>query len=132
MKYYSGLKLEGKTILVVEDDSICSQLIKELLADTNSEILRAATAAEAINMVIVNPRIDLVIMDIQLPDSSGLQASSSIKGINSKIPIIILTAYAFDSYMKKSVEIGCDCFLTKPIDAQVLFESIKKVLNKQN
>jgi CheY-like chemotaxis protein len=131
MKFNHGLKLKGKTILVVEDDFACSELIKELLIDTQAEILHSLNASRAIDIVIMNPKIDLVIMDIQLPDMSGLQASSSIKGINSKIPIIIQTAYSFESYMKKSEEIGCDCFLLKPVDPQKLFEAIKKILLKK-
>jgi CheY-like chemotaxis protein len=132
MKYNSGLKLKGKTILIVEDDFVCSELIKELLIDTQAEILHSLSASKAIDIVIMNPKIDLVIMDIQLPDMSGLQASSSIKGINSKIPIIIQTAYSFESYMKKSQEIGCDCYLLKPVDPQKLYESIKKILQKKS
>jgi CheY-like chemotaxis protein len=80
----------------------------------------------------MNPKIDLVIMDIQLPDMSGLNASSSIKGINNRIPIIIQTAYPFESYMKKSKEIGCNSFLIKPIDPQNLFNEIKKYLGKKS
>ena len=130
MKYHSGLNLKGKTILVVEDDYVCSQLMKELLVDTHAEILHSLTASKAIDIVVMNPKIDLVIMDIQLPDMSGFQASSSIKGINSNIPIVIQTAYPFESYMKKSKEIGCDSFLVKPIEPQKLFEAIKKYLRK--
>ncbi len=130
MKYNSGLNLKGKTILVVEDDYVCSQLIKELLIDTQAEILHSLTASKAIDIVVMNPKIDLIIMDIQLPDMSGLQASNSIKGINKNIPIVIQTAYAFESYMKKSKEIGCDSFLVKPIEPQKLFEAIKKYLRK--
>jgi CheY-like chemotaxis protein len=131
MKYSSGLYLKGKTILVVEDDYVCSQLIKELLTDTQAEILHALTAAKAIEIVGKNPKIDLVLMDIQLPDTNGLQAANTIKSINRNIPIIIQTAYAFESYMKKSKELGCDSYLVKPIDPQKLFEAVKKYLVKR-
>ena len=131
MKYSSGLYLKGKTILVVEDDYVCSQLIKELLVDTQAEILHALTAAKAIEIVGKNPKIDLVLMDIQLPDTNGLQAANTIKSINRNIPIIIQTAYAFESYMKKSKELGCDSYLVKPIDPQKLFEAVKKYLVKR-
>jgi hypothetical protein len=131
MKYSSGLYLKGKTILVVEDDYVCSQLIKELLADTQAEILHALTAAKAVEIVGKNPKIDLVLMDIQLPDTNGLQAANTIKSINRNIPIIIQTAYAFESYMKKSKELGCDSYLVKPIDPQKLFEAVKKYLVKR-
>lgn len=130
LKYNSGLMLKGKTILIVEDDYVCSQLIKELLSDTQADLLHALTAAKALEIVSKNPRLDMVIMDIQLPDVNGLQASISIKNINRSIPIIVQTAYAFDSYLKKSKEVGCDAFLTKPIDPQKLFETIKKFIRK--
>jgi hypothetical protein len=131
MKYSSGLYLKGKTILIVEDDYVCSQLIKELLSDTQAEILHALTAAKAVEIVGKNPKIDLVLMDIQLPDTNGLQAANTIKSINKNIPIIIQTAYAFESYMKKSKEMGCDSYLVKPIDPQKLFEEVKKYLVKK-
>lgn len=128
MNFTSGLYLKGKTILIVEDDYVCSQLIKELLADTGAEILHALTAAKSIDIVSNYPKIDLILMDIQLPDMNGLQASSTIKSIHPKIPIIIQTAYAFESYMQKSKDIGCDAFLVKPIEPQKLFETIRKFL----
>jgi len=131
MKYNSGLFLKGKTILIVEDDYVCSQLIKELLIDTQATILHALTAAKAVETVAQNRKIDLVLMDIQLPDMNGLQASTSIKNINKSIPIIIQTAYAFESYMKKSKEIGVDSYILKPIDPQKLFDAIKKYLGRK-
>lgn len=130
MKFSSGLYLKGKTILIVEDDYVCSQLIKELLSDTEAEILHALTAAKSIEIVGQRPKIDLVLMDIQLPDMNGLQASATIKNISPSIPIIVQTAYAFESYMQKSKEVGCDAFLVKPIEPQKLFDTIRKFLVK--
>jgi CheY-like chemotaxis protein len=130
MNYKLDLNLKGKKILIVEDDYVCSQLIKELLADSQAEVFHALTASNAIDIVSKNAKIDLVIMDVQLPDMNGLQASTSIKGINKNIPIIIQTAYSFESYMKKSKEIGCDAYLLKPIDPVKLFDAIKKFIRK--
>jgi CheY-like chemotaxis protein len=131
MSLSSGLYLKGKTILVVEDDYVCYQLIKELLSDTEVEILHALTSAKAIEIVSKRPKIDLILMDIQLPDMNGLQASVSIKSINKSIPIVIQTAYAFDSYIQKSKEIGCDDFIVKPIEALKIFDAVKKFLGKR-
>jgi CheY-like chemotaxis protein len=131
MSLSSGLYLKGKTILVVEDDYVCYQLIKELLSDTEVEILHALTAAKAVETVAKRPKIDLVLMDIQLPDMNGLQASMSIKNISRAIPIVIQTAYAFDSYIQKSKEIGCDGFIVKPVEAQKIFDTVKKFLTKR-
>lgn len=131
MIFSSGISLKGKTVLIVEDDYVCSQLIKELLSDTGAEILHAMTGAKALEYVTSRERIDLIFMDIQLPDMNGLQASATIKTLNSSIPIIIQTAYAFESYMQKSKETGCDAFLVKPIDPQKMFDTIKKVMGKK-
>jgi CheY-like chemotaxis protein len=131
MSLSSGLYLKGKTILVVEDDYVCYQLIKELLSDTEVEILHALTSGKAIEIVSKRPKIDLILMDIQLPDQNGLQASISIKNINKSIPIVIQTAYAFDSYIQKSKEIGCDGFIVKPIEALKIFDTVKKFLGKR-
>ena len=131
MKFSSGLNLKGKTILIVEDDYVCSQLIKELLIDSEAEILHALTAAKSIEIIASRKKVDLVLMDIQLPDMNGLQATNQIKSINPTIPVVIQTAYAFESYMQKSKEAGCDAFLVKPIDPQKLFDTIKKLLVKK-
>jgi CheY-like chemotaxis protein len=128
MKYNSGLYLKGKTILIVEDDYVCSQLIKELLLETQATTMHALTAAKAIEIVQKTPKIDLVLMDIQLPDMNGLQVSTTIKNINRNIPIIVQTAYAFESYMKKSKEIGIDGYIVKPIDPVKLYDAIKKYM----
>jgi CheY-like chemotaxis protein len=131
MSLTSGLYLKGKTILIVEDDYVCYQLIKELLADTEAEILHALTGAKAVEIVAKRPKIDLILMDVQLPDMNGLQASLSIKNISRSIPIVIQTAYAFDSYIQKSKEIGCEGFIVKPIEANKIFDTVKKFLSKR-
>ncbi len=118
-----------KTVLVVEDDYVCFQLIKEVLADTKVEIIHTQTAGKAIELIRKNVKIDLILMDIQLPDYSGIQASEIIRSINPTIPIVIQTAYAFDSYMKKSQEIGCNDFILKPIEPQQLIDVVKKFLH---
>jgi two-component system, cell cycle response regulator DivK len=126
------MDLTNKTILIAEDDEISFKFLDLVLSrKTHVSIIWAINGQMAVDFCRMYNHIDLVLMDIQLPDMSGLQASSSIKGINSKIPIIIQTAYSFESYMKKSQEIGCDCYLLKPIDPQKLYEAIKKILQKK-
>lgn len=120
--------LADKTILVVEDDYVCFQLIKEVLADSKVEIIHTQTAGKAIELIRKNVKLDLIMMDIQLPDYSGIQASEIIRSLNPTIPIIIQTAYAFDSYIKKSQEIGCNDFILKPIEPSKLIEVVNKYL----
>lgn len=126
----SSLPLKGKRFLIVEDDFISAHLIKEMFHDVGVEIKHVLTASAAVEMVQNNTKFDLVFMDIQLPDMNGLQASQKIKAKNKTIPIVIQTAFAFDSYINKSKEVGCEYFLTKPLDPDKVYEVLKKVFKK--
>jgi CheY-like chemotaxis protein len=125
----NSLHLRGKKVLIVEDDFISAQLIKELFKDTHVEMIHVLNAAAAIDIINNNIKIDVVLLDIQLPDMNGLHVAKHIKTKNKNIPIIVQTAYAFDTYIAKSKEIGCDYFMAKPIDANKLFEIFSKLFH---
>ena len=118
------------TILIVEDDLINLMYLKELFEPYQINILEANTGNEAVLMVKGNPKIDVVLMDIQLPEMNGYEATKHIKTINSNIPVIIQTAFAFESDKQKSISAGCDGYISKPIDSEKLFQLIRKVKNK--
>ena len=117
-----------KLFLIVEDDPTSAMYLIELLEDTGAKIIHVVNAAEAIYAAHENKNINAILMDIQLPDMSGWQATRIIKKVKKNIPIIIQSAYAFDSYIKKSKEAGCDYFLAKPVEAILLFEYMDKAL----
>jgi CheY-like chemotaxis protein len=129
-KLLSDINLQGKKILVVEDDFISGQFIKELFDGTHVEIVHVLTASSAIELLQNNIKFDLVLLDIQLPDMNGLQVAKSIKTKRPNLPIVVQTAYAFDSYKQRSIEIGCDYFISKPIDIAKLYDIIKKIFKK--
>lgn len=118
------------TILIVEDDPVSTLFLKDVLEDTGAQVLNVENASDAIFAVHQNPEIDVVLMDIQLPDMSGWQATRIIKKVKKNMAIIIQSAYAFESYVKKSFESGCDFFISKPIDTNLLFDYIQKALEK--
>ncbi|MGC8802251.1 MAG: response regulator [Bacteroidales bacterium] len=122
------IDLTGKNILVVEDDYVCFQLIKEILGETNVSIFHAENSAEAMLMLEKNSPIHLIFMDIQLPDMSGLQASAAIRKRYPEIPIIIQTAFAFESYQKKSQEIGCTDYIVKPLEPETVLNIVAKYI----
>ncbi|MCK4661363.1 MAG: response regulator [Bacteroidales bacterium] len=116
-----------KTILVAEDEDDSFLYINEILIKTKVNILRAKNGFEAIEICRTNNNIDLILMDIKMPEIDGYEAMSQIKKIRKDIPVICQTAYATESEKKKCLEAGCLDYITKPIKTKVLLEKIAKV-----
>ncbi len=118
-----------KTILVVEDDYSNSELFKEILAPTRANIFHTNLGLEAIEIFKKNPSINLILMDIQLPDINGFEATKIIKNINPNVIIIAQTAYALSDDRYKSIDSGCDNYIAKPIPKEELLELIEFYLS---
>ncbi len=118
----------GKTTLIVEDDESNYLYLEALLKILNIEILWAVTGAEAIRFCSDNPDIDLVFMDIKMPDMNGYDATRQIKKFRPDLPIIAQTAYALVGDDKKAEDAGCNDYITKPFKKQDLFNLINKHL----
>ena len=112
--------LLGKTILIVEDEEISLLILTEMLKDTKATVLHATNGVQAVEMCKNNTDIDMVLMDIQLPQLSGLEATKAIKKIRPDLPIISQTANAMHEDQLKSFEAGCVEHMTKPIDLDLL------------
>lgn len=106
----------GKKILIVEDDEANTILIKELLDNTKATCFFAANAQQGLKFLKENGKIDIVLMDIQLPDINGFELTSRFKEIDPNLIIIAQTAYAAETDKKKALNAGCIGFLAKPID----------------
>ena len=117
-----------KVILVVEDVDTNKIFFDAALRKTHATILWAKDGQEAIDMFKVN-RIDLVLMDLQLPIIDGYTATRELKKINSAIPIIAQTAHVMSGEREKCMEAGCDGYLAKPIRLQILMETLSNFLN---
>jgi PAS domain S-box-containing protein len=118
----------NKKILIVDDVPESIYLLREILKRTKLEIITASTGTEALFQFNENSGIDLILMDLQLPEMSGLEAASKIKAINPDIPIIIQTAFGRDGYEQKSKEAGCDDIIYKPINSEVLINKMARFL----
>ena len=121
---------ENKTILIVEDVEPNYFLLRNSLQNTKAKILWASTGDEAIEMCDNNPEIDIILMDIHLPDISGYQATKKIKEIRSEITIIAQTAFVFSGEIQKSIDAGCDGYIAKPIRPDELIYKIRNCLIK--
>ena len=121
-----------KTILLVEDAPLNRDLIVQLLEDY-FHILEATDGLEGIASAQQH-QPDLIIMDLSLPRLDGWQAIKRLKA-NAKtrhIPIIALTAHAMIGDKERGMALGCDDYLTKPIDERQFFRAIKKLFPDQS
>ena len=121
------LKESHKTVMVVEDLKSNFLLVKALL-NPYFNIIWAMNGMEAIEKAR-NETVDLILMDVKMPIMGGLDATRNIRAFNQQIPIIALTAYAFDSDRQAAKEAGCSAFLSKPLKKQELFATISEVLD---
>ena len=119
-----------KKILVVEDVEFNRELIVQLLED-DYEILTAVDGEEGIQRA-ERDRPDLVLMDLSLPVIDGWEATRRIKANEalSHIPIIALSAHAMVGDEEKARQSGCDDYISKPLDEDLLFEKLRKFLGQ--
>ena len=123
------INLKGKTILIVDDVDDNRELFIIFLESTQANLLFARNGREAVEICRSNSAIHLVLMDIQMPVLNGLDATSEIRKFNQLLPIIAVTAYAFPSDKQCCIDVGCNDFLSKPINSEALFQMIKTFLS---
>ncbi|WP_254874796.1 response regulator [Bacteroides fragilis] len=118
---------DKKTILVVEDIESNYLLMSVLLGSLGYQFTRAADGVEAVEKVL-SEHFDLVLMDIKMPRLGGLEATREIRKTNREVPIIALTAHAFNSDKEAAIAAGCNGFLVKPIDRNALAGTLRRFL----
>jgi len=116
------------SILIVEDDIINYKVIDAMLRSSKVNVLHADNGLKAIEYVSLYPQIDIVLMDVHLPEMSGLEATYQIKKINPQLPIIAQTANAMSEDRDKCIDAGCIDYISKPIDMNELFTKLEKYL----
>ena len=116
-------------ILVVEDDEISELFIDTIISQISREVLHAETGAEAIQLCRDNPDTDLVLMDMRLPGISGFNATRQIRQFNKDVIIIAQTAHGLSTDREKTIEAGCNDYISKPIDRQQFMALIRLYFN---
>jgi CheY-like chemotaxis protein len=104
-----------KRCLLVDDNKDVLIYLNRILVDTGISILTARSGIEAIDIIKSNDGIDVVILDMQMPEMNGIETTREIKKIRSNLPIIAQTAYVFENDTDIILEAGCDACLIKPI-----------------
>lgn len=125
------MAVEGKKrILVVDDDMDLQALVKTLLERVGMDAVPAVDVASAVQILRKRPLPDLVLLDLMLPDISGLELLRQMrsKEVFNNLPIIILSALADPKEIRQGLEMGADRYLTKPYIAHNLVKTVHDVL----
>ncbi len=116
-----------KKILIVDDEKDVTLVLKEFFASKGYETLTAFSGREAMDL-LNNPGIGLILLDMQMPDMSGIEILKKAKSAYKDIKVIVLTGFS-DEYKEEAEKIGCDAFLTKPFSVKALITVAESVLN---
>ena len=117
-------------ILIAEDDEISAILLTRSLRTVSREIIKARTGIEAVEACRNNPDIDLILMDIRMPEMNGHDATRQIRKFNSEVIIIAQTAFAIREEQESALLSGCDDYMTKPIDPDLLLRIIDRCVEQ--
>ena len=117
-----------KLILIVEDDPTSSLLYSNFLESRGFEVLTVADGRKAIDVVIANPDIQVILMDIRLPELDGVSSMKEIKKMRKDIPIIAQTAYAMVEDKARLLKAGFDGYLSKPVKPDTLYDLLLSFL----
>lgn len=125
----------GKHILLAEDNDLNAEIAQTILERAGLFVDRVKNGIECVNKVIENPvgTYDVILMDIQMPKMDGYKATCEIRNLQDKakacIPIVAITANAFEEDKKKAIDVGMDGHIAKPINIEDLFVVLTDILN---
>ena len=117
-------------ILIVEDDIYNTEFLKEALSTLSCKILHASNGKDAVKIATENV-IDVILMDIRLPDINGYEVTKNIKAHNPDVIIIAQTAYANQTDKIKAQNVGCEGFLTKPMKRDLIISKIRNLVKNR-
>ncbi len=120
----------AKTVLVVEDNVLSMKLFQDLLETHGYNLLQANNGVEALRLAREH-RPDLILMDIQLPDVSGLEVTKWLKDDETlkAIPVIAITAFAMNGDEENFLEGGCEAYIAKPISVASFLQTVERFAN---
>lgn len=128
------VSLSGRRILLAEDMEINAEIMKEILGSEDMLVEHAEDGRQALEMFSASDEnyFDAILMDMRMPNMDGLEATKAIRGLDREdaktIPIIALTANAFNEDVERSLQAGLDAHLSKPVDADMLFDTLAKLM----
>jgi CheY-like chemotaxis protein len=118
----------SKKVIIAEDEELNFKVLQIALQKTGIEIIRASNGQEAIDAVLMNPDVHIILLDIQMPLIDGYEALTRIKQINFHIPVIAQTAFAMIEEKESCIRIGFNDYISKPIKIPELLRKIDKLI----
>ena len=125
-KKFGMIENSVPVILIAEDDDFNYFYLRTILKNY-FELIHAKDGGEVLELFHANPHIQLILMDIKMPVLNGIEVTQKIRETNKDIPIIAVTAYAQKGDYERCIHSGCNEYVTKPIQRELLFDTIKKL-----
>ena len=117
---------KGKSILIADDEIHNFIIVEKALEKTGITVYHAENGEQAVEIFKKHADINVILMDIRMPEMGGLEATKYIRGVNREVPIIAFTAYALSDDEAISLEFGCDDYISKPIRPEFLLRKINE------
>ncbi|MEI8006278.1 MAG: response regulator [Bacteroidota bacterium] len=117
------------TVLVAEDDKTSFVYLETILSKVGFNLINTENGEDTIQALKSNAEIAIILMDIKMPGMNGLEATRQIRSFNKSIPIIAQTAHAFIEDRDKAINAGCNDYVTKPIDRDLIIKLIRAYTN---
>lgn len=123
----------GKRILVVDDDMVCMKTVQRYLSEEKYDVLGAMSGIQAVH-IVEETNIDLLLLDIEMPGLNGFATLEQIRELpnGKQLPVIFFTGRTDRDTLKRSVAMGTDSYITKPIEKHILLERVKEICTKNS
>ncbi len=119
-------QLIDAVILIAEDEETSELYLREIIKNKCKEIIHVPDGKQAVECMKARTDVDIILMDIKMPGIDGLEATRQIRQFNKEVPVIAQTAYAMTGDREKALEAGCTGYITKPVDAKLLLDTLSK------
>lgn len=135
-KQKARASLDGKRILLAEDMDINAEIMQQIIEARGAKIDRASNGRLAVEMFEKSAagHYDAILMDVRMPEMDGLEAASKIRALPrsdaKKIPIVALTANAFDEDVQRSLQAGMNAHLSKPVEPEDLYKTLEELISE--
>jgi DNA-binding NtrC family response regulator len=116
---------KGK-ILIVDDQEEMTETLKDILEDEGYQTIVAHNGNQALNIISAN-KIEIILMDVKLPDISGVEAFMKIKKVNPNVKVIMMTAFSLENLLRKAMHEGACAVIYKPIDIKELIKLVEQL-----